>query len=163
MKKLMMILLAAGMVSVASAQHVHVGGGYGGGYRTTVVVGGGYGAGWGYGFYPGLAFGLGYPYWNYPYGYPYGRVPSKLQMQVSDIKADYADRIASVKADNTLSRKEKRQQIRDLKHQRDDAVANAVRGYWRTPAQNAPVQNQNAPAPSQAPSQTPSQEPAPNS
>ena len=152
MKKLMMILMAAGIVSVASAQHVHVGGGYVGGGGVVVR---GYAPVYGYGFYPGIYWGLGYPYWNYPYGYPYGRVPTKLQMQVSDIKADYADRIASVKADNTLSRKEKRQQIRDLKHERDDAVANAVRGYWKTSAPNAPAQNQNAPAPGQ--------QPAPNS
>ena len=139
MKKLLMILLTAGIVTGASAQHViHGGGFYGGGYRTggVVVVGG---PGW----YPGFYWGLGYPYWNYPYGYPYGHVPSKLEMQVSDIKQDYADRIASVKADNTLSGREKRQQIRDLKHQRDDAVANAVRNYWKTPAPNT------QPAPSQ--------------
>ena len=144
-----MILLAAVMVSVASAQHVHVGGGIGGGYRGGYVVRG-YAPAVGFGFYPGLYWGYGYPYWNYPYGYPYGRVPTKLQMQVSDIKADYADRIASVKADNTLSGKEKRQQIRDLKHQRDDAVANTVRGYWKTPAPNAQT-------PAQAPAEAPAQ------
>lgn len=143
MKKLMMILLAAGMVSFASAQHVHVGGGYGG-YRGGGYIVRGYAPAVGFGFYPGLYWGYGYPYWNYPYGYPYGHVPTKLQMQISDIKADYADRITSVKADNTLSGKERRQQIRDLKHQRDDAVANAVRGYWRTPAPGtqAPAQTQ---------------------
>ncbi len=110
MKKLMMILLAAGMVSVASAQHVRVGGGFGG-YRGGYAIRG-YAPAIGFGFYPGLYWGYGYPYYGYPYGYPNGRVATKLQMQVSDIKADYADRIASVKSDNTLSGKEKRQQVR---------------------------------------------------
>jgi hypothetical protein len=143
MKKLMMMLMAVGIVSVASAQHVHVGGGIG--YGGGAVIVRSYPA-YGYGFYPGFYWGMGYPYWSYPYGYPYGHVPTKLEAQVSGIKADYADRIASVKADNTLSRKEKRQQIRDLKKERDEAVANAVRGYWRTPAQNAPApQNQGTP------------------
>ena len=142
MKKLMMILLAAGMVSVASAQHVRVGGGFGG-YRGGYAVRG-YAPAIGFGFYPGLYWGFGYPYYGYPYGYPNGRVPSKLQMQVSDIKADYADRIASVKSDNTLSGKEKRQQVRALKHERDNAVANTVHNYWKTPAPSAP-------APAQAP------------
>src|SRR5580704_16281651 len=131
MKKLLMILLTAGMVSGASAQF-HGGGHYGGGFyggRTVIV--GGYAP---YYAYPGFYLGLGYPLYGYPYGYyPYGHAPSKLQMQVNDIKADYSDRIASVKADNTLSGKEKRQQIRDLKHERDDAVNNAVRNYWKIP------------------------------
>jgi hypothetical protein len=143
MKKLLMILLAAGLVSAASAQHVHVGGGYyGGGYRGGVVVGA---------YSPGIYWGFGYPFWGNPWGYPngygYGHAPTKLQSQISDIKADYADRITSVKADNTLSGKEKRQQVRALKHQRDDAVANAARSYWRTPVPNQPAPAQ--PAPSQ--------------
>ncbi|WP_133990831.1 hypothetical protein [Dinghuibacter silviterrae] len=139
--------MAVGIVSAASAQHVRVGGGfgYGGGVVVHAYAPAYYG--YGYGFYPGFYWGLGYPYWTYPYGYPYGHVPTKLESQVSSIKADYADRIESVKADNTLSRKDKRQQIRNLKNERDEAVANAVRSYWRTPAQNGPApQNQNAPS-----------------
>lgn len=132
-----MILLAAGLVSGASAQyHGHIVGGYYGVVRPPVYVGGYYGPFYSpYYAYPGLYFGWGYPYppYAYPYGFPYGHVPTKLEGQIADIKADYADRIKSVKADETLSHKEKRHQIHQLKQDRDNAVANAVRNYWKTP------------------------------
>lgn len=130
MKKLLMILLTVGIVSGVSAQRGgHIGGGYyGGGFRTGVVVGG-YAP---FYAYPGMYLGLGYPYY-YPYGYRNGYPASKLQMQIEDIKQDYADRIKSVHMDNTISGKERRQEIRQLKRDRDAAVDNAKRNYWKTP------------------------------
>jgi len=153
-KQILILFLSVGIVSGASAQHFHGGGFsgghvyYGGGFRTGVVVGGYYP----YYGYPGFYLGLGYPFYGFPYGlgYGYGRV-SKLQMQISDIKQDYADRIESVKMDNTLTGKERRQQIRALKHERDDAVENAKRNYWRT------GQTQSAPPAQSGPSVAPTQ------
>jgi hypothetical protein len=55
-------------------------------------------------------------------------------MQVQDIKNDYSDRIASVKLDNELTGKEKRQKIRELKQERDQAVLDARKNYYKTPA-----------------------------
>ena len=101
-----MILLTAGVVSGASAQYhgggVHYGGGFYGG-RTVIV--GGYSPYYGY---PGL-------YWGWGAGVTpmlilmdmvTVSVPSKLQMQVNNIKQDYADRIklSVQKADNTFIR-----------------------------------------------------------
>ena len=133
MKKLMIILLSTGILSFglasdASAQrggHIGFGGGF---YGPRVVVGGGYYAPY---YYPGLYFGVP---WGYPYGYPYygyGYAPSRLQMQIADIKQDYSDRIASVRSDRSLTGKERRQKVRDLKHERDNAIADAERNYWK--------------------------------
>lgn len=125
MKKLLVILLTFGLVSSASAQFHGRGGGHFGGH-TTVVVGGGYSP-----FYSsGLYFGLPWGYPGYGYDYGYGR-PSKLDMQIEDIKHDYADRIASVKMDKSVPRKERRRNIRQLKKERDDAVYDAKRNYYK--------------------------------
>jgi len=98
----------------------------GGGYyrpRTTVVVGGG--------FYSPFYSPFGY--YGYPY-YPYARVatqPTKLDMQVADIKNDYADKIASVRLDRTLTGKERREQVRAFRRERDSAVLEARRNYYK--------------------------------
>jgi hypothetical protein len=147
-KRLFLILLILGLASGgAYAQRFHgggeIGGGhfYGGGFRSGVIVGGGYG-GWGWGWgYPGLYMGLGYPfmfgYPGYPYGYgPNGYGASRLQMQLSDIKQDYADRIESVRSDMSLTGKERRQKVRELRHERDNAVEDAKRNYWKGPSNN---------------------------
>lgn len=100
----------------------------GGGFyrpRTTIVVGGG--------FYSPFYSPFGYGYYGYPY-YPYARVaqqPTKLDMQVNDIKNDYADKIASVRLDRTLSGKERREHIRAFRRERDNAVLEAKRNYYK--------------------------------
>lgn len=102
----------------------HGGGGYRGG-RTTVIVGGG--------FYSPFYSPFGYGYYGYPY-YPYARVaaqPTKLDMQVADIKNDYADKIESVRLDRSLSGKERRAQVRAFKRERDNAVLEARRNYYK--------------------------------
>lgn len=151
-KRLLIILLTLGIASGAYAQRFHggeIGGGghfYGGGYRTGVIVGG-YGPSWGWGWgYPGLYLGYGYPFmFGYP-GYPYGYSPygyggtSRLQMQLSDIKQDYADRIESVRSDMSLTGKERRQKVRALRHERDNAINDAKRNYWKN-ATNVPGGN----------------------
>jgi hypothetical protein len=136
MKKLLLILLTVGVVSGAYAQRGHfAGGGFYGGEGRTVIVGG-YSP---YYAYPRAywGFGLGYPYlypyYGYPYG-PYGYGMSRLQGQIEGIKQDYADRIESVRMDNTITGKERRAQIRQLKKDRDAAIDQAKRDYWKTPS-----------------------------
>jgi hypothetical protein len=86
-------------------------------------------------------FGLyGYPFGYPAFGYsPYGpyrmgyNAPSPLEKQEADIRADYHDRIYSVKQDSSLSSSEKRQNIRELKKQRKQDIKNMVANYHRKP------------------------------
>lgn len=90
----------------------------------------------GFGYYPFYSpFGYyGFPYGYYPYSYGnmYGR-PSNLQRKEDDVRSDYADRIYSVKQDNSLTSKEKRQQIRDLKKQRKQDIHDLIANYHNQP------------------------------
>jgi hypothetical protein len=129
MKKLVIVVLSLSLAVGASAQRGHFGGG-GFAYRPHVVVGiGGYAPfypfGFGYGFYP-YPYG---PYWGYPYGSGYYR-PSQLSMQVADIKYQFADKITAVKEDKSLTHKQRRQKIRELKLQRDQAINDARSKYY---------------------------------
>lgn len=126
MKKLMIILLSIGITTAASAQKVAVGIGahYGGFYRphTTVVVGG---------YTP-----LYYPYYWGPYYRPYGYYrygyrPTKLDLQIADIKNDYAEKISAARHDKTVPGKERRANVRQLKHDRDQAIIDAQRAYYK--------------------------------
>lgn len=124
MKKLMMLLLLAGVVSAASAQHGRVM--VRPAYRphTTVVIGGGFYSPYysPYGFY-------GYPYYGFaPSVQP---APSKLDQEIADINHDYSEKIESARMDNSLTGKARRQQIRALKHERDQAIDDAKRDYYR--------------------------------
>ncbi len=128
MKKLMVIVVALGLAMGASAQH---GRGFGGGHayfapRVSVGVGLGYSP-----FYYS-------PFGYYPFGYPYGYNgynrsyrPSKLQVQIEDIKNDYSDKIWSAKHDTNLSRKERRREVHELKSERDQAINDAKRSYYK--------------------------------
>jgi hypothetical protein len=127
MKKLLIILLIAGVFSgeFARAQGHGFGGGF---YRpaTTVFVGG------------GIGFGLGlyapfYPYYGYPYyAYPSAQYrPSKLDQEIADINHDYDQKIQSVKMDTGLTGKDRRQQIRDLKEARDRQIDQARKDYYK--------------------------------
>lgn len=144
MKKLLIILFSVGLVLEASAQrggHFYHGGGY---YRPHVVIGvGAYAP-----FYPYYGFGYG-PWWGYPYPpyyYGYEVMPSKLALQIEDIKNDYQAQIKDERHDKSVPRKERREKIRQLKHDRDQAVIQAKRDYYynsmkdrrRTP-QNPPI------------------------
>jgi hypothetical protein len=81
-----------------------------------------------------------HPYYWHPYygfNYWYGRPayyyyhPTKLEKQIIDIENDYADRISSVRADDSLTHRERRQKIRELRHERDDAVYNLRKNYYK--------------------------------
>jgi hypothetical protein len=113
-----------------------------------------------YAFQPAFGFGIGYyppfyspfGFYGLPYGayYPYGNMysrPSKLQKEEEDIKSDYADRIYSVRQDDSLTNKQKRQEVRSLKKQRDQEVHDLVMSYHQRPK----TQKQDPPSGSQQP------------
>lgn len=126
MKKLIIVILSFVFVSVASAQKVVHGGGY---YRPHTVIVGGYAPIYPYGFYGSPFFG--YPPYAYGYNNSYSR-PSKLDMQVEDIKHDYSDRIKSAKMDDSLTRKDRKAKVRELKQERDNAIYDAKRSYYKS-------------------------------
>jgi hypothetical protein len=130
MKKLLVLLFSIGLALSVSAQRGgHIGGHFGGGLYyggPRVIVGfGGYAPYYPFGYYPY------YPYGPYGYGYGYPVRPSRLTMQIEDIKADYRDKIASAKEDKSLSHKQRREKVRELKNQREDAIENARRNYYK--------------------------------
>ncbi|PWV48906.1 hypothetical protein [Chitinophaga sp. S165] len=128
MKKIIAILLLAVTVQGASAMVPNAPGrgfrGGGGFYhpRTTVVLGGGFYSP----FYSPFYFGYPYPYAAAPYQ------PTKLDMQINDIKNEYADKIESVRLDKDLSGKERRAQVREFRRERDSAVLEAKRNYYKS-------------------------------
>lgn len=130
MKKFLIVLLATGLALGASAQRVSHGGGryyHGGHYgRSRVIISTGVYAP----FYP-----YGYGYWGYPYyPYSYGYIerPTRLELKIEDIRNDYQDKIWSARHDNSLSRKERRAAVHRLKHERDQAIIDAKRDYYKS-------------------------------
>jgi hypothetical protein len=139
MKKLLVIGMFLGLGFSVSAQHGHV-----------VVVGGYHNIGYvvqprfsvGFGYYAPFYGPFGYygfpPYWGYPFGayYPYGGYSrqSNLQKKEEDVRLDYQDRIYSVRHDDTLTSKQKRQTVRSLKKQRDQEIKDLVANYHNQPA-----------------------------
>jgi hypothetical protein len=127
MKKLLIVLFAVGLALGASAQRGHGGYYHGGGYsRSHVAIGLGVYAP----FYPYYGFGYS-PF--YPYGPAYGYTsrPSKLDLEIADIKNDYADKIWSAREDNSLTHKQKRQKVHELKQERDQEIIDAKRNYYK--------------------------------
>jgi hypothetical protein len=140
MKKLLIVVLSAGLALGASAQHAgHGVRGHGGfSYRPHVTVGVGYGYGFGYGpFFP--YYGFGYGPWGYPYPpyyYGYGAMPGQLTYQIDGIKTDYKQQIKDTRHDKALTHKEKRQKIDQLKRDRDQAVVQARKDYYYNSRRN---------------------------
>ena len=128
MKKVLIILFSVGLALGASAQRhgrtsgVHYS-------RPHVVIVGGYAP-----FYPyyGYGYGFGYnPFFGYPTAYrPYR--PSKLDLQTEEIRNDYQDKIWSVRHDKSLSRQERKAKVHELKHERNDAILEAKKVYYKT-------------------------------
>src|SRR4030095_2408888 len=128
MKKLFVIALSMMVVIAASAQY-KVSGHYWGGARyynphTRVIVG------VGAGYYPPYYYSPFYPfgYWGGPHYYR----PSRLELKIEDIKADYQDRMYSARHDKTISSSERKATIRQLKSDRDLAVRDAERNYYKS-------------------------------
>ncbi len=141
MKKVLILVMCVGFTFAATAQKTHgISGVHSYGYALPhyayvvpprVSVGIGYYPFY-YPFYGPWGY-YGFPMGYYPYGPLYGR-PTTLQRKEDDIRADYADRIYSVKQDNSLTSKEKREQIRALKKERKQAVHDLVVNYHKQPA-----------------------------
>jgi hypothetical protein len=152
-RNILIVLFSLGLAYGASAQRVHGG----------VAMGGHFGGGYGYhGYYPrtyvGVGIGLGYPWWGWGYGwygpwygpypayyYGYGAMPNQLELQVQDIKNDYAQQIKAVRHDKALTHKERRAKIDQLKIDRDNAIVQARHDYFnnsRRRYQNQPPQYQ---------------------
>ncbi|MFT3827400.1 MAG: hypothetical protein QM731_25990 [Chitinophagaceae bacterium] len=126
MKKIMFILLSIATITTASAMPARgIGGGFHGGFhaapRTTVILNNG--------FYNPFGFYYGFPY--YTYGIP-PTPPSKLDLQVQSIKVDYADKIKSVKMDDSLTSKEKKDKVRAFKTEREHAIIQAKRDFYKS-------------------------------
>ncbi|MCW3111713.1 MAG: hypothetical protein JWR18_109 [Segetibacter sp.] len=153
MKKLLVILFSLGMTLSVTAQP-KIGGGFrgvsprvhgGGGVRyvqprVTIIapytpIYPYYGYGLGYGSRFGLSSRLGYGY--SPFNDPFynqrfaDERPSQLDLQIDDIKNEYEYKIDTVKDDKNLSKDEKKQKVRDLKHQREDEIIEAKKKYYQ--------------------------------
>jgi hypothetical protein len=125
MKKIFVIVLSLVIVVGASAQvkgggHYYRGGGryYHPHTRLIVGLGGGYYSPY-YPFYP--------PYYDYGY-----RGPSRLELKIEDIRADYKDRIYSVRHDKSISKSERKARIHELKSDRELAIRDAERNYYKS-------------------------------
>lgn len=88
-----------------------------------------------------ISVGIGSPYYS-PYYSPFYRPspyystpiysrPTRLDNEIADIKADYNDRIWSARHDNSLSKSERKREIRMLKSERDRAIRDAEYNYHR--------------------------------
>lgn len=91
-------------------------------------------------YYGGFGFGYNYPIYGRP-AYRYHQ--TKLEKQVQDIEDDYSDRISSVRSDDSLSGHERRQKVRELKHDRDDAIYDLKKNYYKQYDNQGQSQNQN--------------------
>lgn len=79
-------------------------------------------------WYGGFGFRWNYPYYGRPY---YNNHQTKLEKQIQDIEDDYSDRIESVRSDDSLSGHERRVKVRELKRERDDAIYDLKKNYYK--------------------------------
>ena len=72
------------------------------------------------------------PYYRPYYGTPiYSRPASRLDNEIADIRADYNDRIWYTRNDKSLTKSERKHEIRRLKSERDRAIRDAEYSYHR--------------------------------
>ena len=102
---------------------------------------------------PSFGFGYGYPYYGYPYfgnpyyGNPYGygtpyygnrRMPYKLSLQIQSVKLDYKNKIREARKDKSLSPSQRREEIRNLKTERDQEIISAEKNFSGSGRMNNP-------------------------
>jgi len=73
---------------------------------------------------------FGFNYWYGSPAYYYTR-PTKLERQIQDTENEYSDRISSVRADDSLSGHDRRAKIRDLRHERNQAIDDLKKNYYK--------------------------------
>ena len=135
MKKLVVVLVALGLAFGASAQNKSSGSVSPRTGKKVVIVRS----------YPPFSpfYGYGRPYYGYspffsPFGYGfdngyrYQNRPTRLDLQVEDIKNDYQDKIWSVRNSDELSRKEKRQKVQELKTSREKEIIDTKKHYYKS-------------------------------
>jgi hypothetical protein len=136
MKKLVVMVIALGLVFGASAQYKRTGPRNVRPGKTVIVrtypsISPFYGYGRGYYGYSPL-----YGYSPFGYGFNNGYMPqnrpTKLDLEVEDIKNEYQDRIKSVRLADDLSRKEKRQKVHELKSMRDRLITETKKNYYKS-------------------------------
>ena len=123
MKKLIAIIFICGVGFSASAQHSK---GSHRNVRSHVSIGIGGHSHYGYGYSRFYS-----PFNTYPYqSYGYNR-PSQLDLDIQDINNDYRDRISSARQDKSLTRQQRKEIIRSLKYEREKAIIDARRNYYK--------------------------------
>ena len=123
MKKLMTVIVGLGLTMAVAAQH-----GRGVGRSRVIIVS----PSFGFGYSPFAYSAFGYSPFGYPYGYNNGfNRPSKLDMRVEDIKADYNDKIKSAKHDSSLSRAERKKIVKQLKSDRERSIHELKANYYK--------------------------------
>lgn len=135
MKRILVLIVAVGLVFGASAQGHRGGVVKRGAPRVTYVIPRVPAIGYYAPLYP--SYGWGYaPAFGYNpfFGSSMYRPsrPSKLDLQIEDIRNDYGDRIKSARRDDALTRKERRAVIQKLRHDRTAAIIDAKRDYYKT-------------------------------
>ncbi|HTN05399.1 hypothetical protein [Agriterribacter sp.] len=125
MKKLMIILFTMSLTTGAFAQKAAHGGMHYVRPRSVIVVGG---------YSPFYGYGID-PFWGYPYYYYGNRYmqsrPTKLDLQIADIKNDFRQKIDAARNDRSVSKSERRKVVRSLKHSRDQQIIAAQRNYYK--------------------------------
>ena len=58
-------------------------------------------------------------------------VPTELDLEIEKIKSDYGYEISEVRHNKIISKSERKEKIRDLKHERDIAVLEAKKSYYK--------------------------------
>lgn len=141
MKKIIGLLLAVGITLGLSAQKKTLKGNFNStpGGKTKVIVVRPYTP-----FYS--PFYYGYRSWGYPYGYgyyPYAGFgpsenrPTELDLEIEKLKNDYAHQIATVRHDKSIKKSERKQRIRDLKHERENAIIDLKKDYYKEKNENS--------------------------
>lgn len=91
-------------------------------------------------YYNPYAFGLrSYgmnPYYYYPrFGYGFApmaeyRQPTQLELKIEQIRGDFRHEITEVRHDKSITKSERKKRIRQLKHERDNAILSAKQDYY---------------------------------
>ena len=124
MKTLLIILISVTLSLGASAQHRI----YYHSYHPKVYVVPSYNYGLGFGYpYFGNPY-YGDPYYGNPY-YGNRHMPYKLSLQIQSIKIDHKNKIRTARKDKSVSQSKRRQEIRSLKAERDQAIIDAQQNF----------------------------------